>query len=314
MRSFSSASSHHCCATVLRRTSNKSPLVATSRPFINTSSPLALFYPTPASAVFLNGVISSMAPKRKKSTAALPVADPPPPPDDFLSPDSAQGPRRSGRQRRTNDAKAMATSKVSLRQQPQPTNGLNMKPIDGNDWNLKRPGADVKQAIKDLNDMDERLQSNTKRQRRAIEDSRLTCNGSRLEEKAISNVTKNPKRAIVNDRIKEEEGEPKFPSPQKIEAAPMANGQAAEVAEWLQEDAADAEPEGQNASFERGATRPPPVNSDYLPLPWKGRLGYVSSLSLPLREFCKTDASVRHASTRTCERPHLQSSAHGLAG
>jgi len=23
------------------------------------------------------------------------------------------------------------------------------------------------------------------------------------------------------------------------------------------------------------AARPPPVNSDYLPLPWKGRLGYV---------------------------------------
>lgn len=27
---------------------------------------------------------------------------------------------------------------------------------------------------------------------------------------------------------------------------------------------------------ERGAKRSPPVNSDYLPLPWKGRLGYVS--------------------------------------
>lgn len=27
---------------------------------------------------------------------------------------------------------------------------------------------------------------------------------------------------------------------------------------------------------ERGAKRTPPVNSDYLPLPWKGRLGYVS--------------------------------------
>ncbi len=25
----------------------------------------------------------------------------------------------------------------------------------------------------------------------------------------------------------------------------------------------------------RGAARPPPVNSDYLPLPWSGRLGYV---------------------------------------
>lgn len=29
------------------------------------------------------------------------------------------------------------------------------------------------------------------------------------------------------------------------------------------------------------AARPPPVNSDYLPLPWKGRLGYVSPHSSP---------------------------------
>ena len=28
--------------------------------------------------------------------------------------------------------------------------------------------------------------------------------------------------------------------------------------------------------MKREAGRPPPVNSDYLPLPWKGRLGYVS--------------------------------------
>ena len=28
-------------------------------------------------------------------------------------------------------------------------------------------------------------------------------------------------------------------------------------------------------SAERGARRPPPVNSDELPLPWSGRLGYV---------------------------------------
>jgi UV DNA damage endonuclease len=29
-------------------------------------------------------------------------------------------------------------------------------------------------------------------------------------------------------------------------------------------------------ALKREAARPPPVNSDYLPLPWKGRLGYVS--------------------------------------
>lgn len=29
--------------------------------------------------------------------------------------------------------------------------------------------------------------------------------------------------------------------------------------------------------LQEALTRPPPVNSSYLPLPWKGRLGYVSS-------------------------------------
>ena len=28
-------------------------------------------------------------------------------------------------------------------------------------------------------------------------------------------------------------------------------------------------------TIKKEAARPPPVNSDYLPLPWKGRLGYV---------------------------------------
>jgi UV DNA damage endonuclease len=28
--------------------------------------------------------------------------------------------------------------------------------------------------------------------------------------------------------------------------------------------------------LQEALSRPPPVNSDYLPLPWKGRLGYVS--------------------------------------
>lgn len=29
-------------------------------------------------------------------------------------------------------------------------------------------------------------------------------------------------------------------------------------------------------------SRPPPVNSDYLPLPWKGRIGYVGAHHLTL--------------------------------
>jgi len=32
------------------------------------------------------------------------------------------------------------------------------------------------------------------------------------------------------------------------------------------------------AEFKEALSRPPPVNSEYLPLPWKGRLGYVRHL------------------------------------
>lgn len=32
---------------------------------------------------------------------------------------------------------------------------------------------------------------------------------------------------------------------------------------------------GADEEVEKAALKPPPVNSGYLPLPWKGRLGYV---------------------------------------
>lgn len=37
--------------------------------------------------------------------------------------------------------------------------------------------------------------------------------------------------------------------------------------------------------IKKAISRPPPVNSDYLPLPWKGRLGYVSYRRLVGRPF-----------------------------
>lgn len=38
----------------------------------------------------------------------------------------------------------------------------------------------------------------------------------------------------------------------------------------VEDDAIDGEDEVKEA-----LSRPPPINSDYLPLPWKGRIGYV---------------------------------------
>lgn len=34
------------------------------------------------------------------------------------------------------------------------------------------------------------------------------------------------------------------------------------------------------AEVKEALSRPPPVNSEYLPLPWKGRLGYVCVLQV----------------------------------
>lgn len=39
---------------------------------------------------------------------------------------------------------------------------------------------------------------------------------------------------------------------------------------------ADGDEEADEEELQAALSRPPPVNSDYLPLPWKGRLGYVS--------------------------------------
>lgn len=41
---------------------------------------------------------------------------------------------------------------------------------------------------------------------------------------------------------------------------------------------ADGDEEADEEEIQAALSRPPPVNSDYLPLPWKGRLGYVSRL------------------------------------
>jgi hypothetical protein len=53
--------------------------------------------------------------------------------------------------------------------------------------------------------------------------------------------------------------------------------------------------------------RPPPVNTDWLPLPWKGRLGYVRERSLNLLSDLR-----RHASTHIFALRIRLSSAHGL--
>jgi UV DNA damage endonuclease len=66
----------------------------------------------------------------------------------------------------------------------------------------------------------------------------------------------------------------------KVSEAKLKKEEA--VDEWekrVDPDGDDAGPAEDVDVMKREAARPPPVNSDYLPLPWKGRLGYVSFAS-----------------------------------
>lgn len=47
---------------------------------------------------------------------------------------------------------------------------------------------------------------------------------------------------------------------------------------------AEGDEEADEEEIQAALSRPPPVNSDYLPLPWKGRLGYVCLIILLTRK------------------------------
>lgn len=48
---------------------------------------------------------------------------------------------------------------------------------------------------------------------------------------------------------------------------------------------AEGDEEADEEEIQAALSRPPPVNSDYLPLPWKGRLGYVCTLGIYLYQY-----------------------------
>ncbi|KAL8744129.1 MAG: hypothetical protein Q9190_003589 [Brigantiaea leucoxantha] len=62
-------------------------------------------------------------------------------------------------------------------------------------------------------------------------------------------------------------------------SAPVANkAKAKEESKFLDPEADGEEEADDEEEIQAALSRPPPVNSEYLPLPWKGRLGYVRSV------------------------------------
>lgn len=116
-------------------------------------------------------------------------------------------------------------------------------------------------TMKELGEMGLKLQSAVKRQRLAVETSDLSkCDPEKVREEATRT------RPALKRRAKDSPAEI---TEQKVVEKPKV----VEQTETADTSEANAEAE----TTDRSARRPPPVNSDVLPLPWKGRLGYVST-------------------------------------
>lgn len=114
-------------------------------------------------------------------------------------------------------------------------------------------------TMRELGEMGLKLQSAVKRQRLAVETSDLSkCDPDKVREDTFSSRAFSSRRAKLNQE-------------KDFETKPVEKPSVDERAE-----PADTPDEKDTEAVERSARRPPPVNSDILPLPWRGRLGYVS--------------------------------------
>ena len=97
----------------------------------------------------------------------------------------------------------------------------------------------------------------------------------------------------------------------KSQAAVVKGSTAVKKEPQFLDPEADGEEEADEEEIQAALSRPPPVNSDYLPLPWKGRLGYVGHIGCPLTELVLID--VRLVYVPTYGSQIHRSSARGLA-
>ncbi|KAF5668103.1 putative UV-endonuclease UVE-1 [Fusarium heterosporum] len=222
-----------------------------------------------------------MMPKRKRTDA-----HPPPPKPEM--PDT--GPRRSSR--RLKDASNTDDRPVNHVKSSDPMKEIN--PLKAKA--VLDTGEGVEEAMRELSKMEKKLQTAVRTQRLAVESSDLHIKG-----KALTDPDIRPRIYTPNEKTIPARGNLEGKSEANtVVSAPLDDDDAAVAAD----DVADAAEED---SPERGANRPPPVNSDVLPLPWKGRLGYAC-----------LNTYLRHAnppvfSSRTCRMASIIEHRHPLA-
>ncbi|KAI0508920.1 UV-endonuclease UvdE-domain-containing protein [Xylaria bambusicola] len=243
----------------------------------------------------------TMALKRKKSTMALM------PSENNLDERSIPGqrtdaPRRSGR----------LLDKDNQTSHPQLVDGLTVtKQIRPGYTKVKRgrdaeiPEGEAQVAVTSLQEMENQFRNECKRQKRAIKESHVKSNKPTDDEYAVfmPRVVKGQREILSasaeSNALKRVSGpgSPIYPKDDAEEETKKL--QAQEEDEFVLGD------NDINIIKQEGA-RPPPVNSEYLPLPWKGRLGYAC-LNTYLR-----NSNPPVFSSRTCRIASILENRHPL--
>jgi UV DNA damage endonuclease len=112
--------------------------------------------------------------------------------------------------------------------------------------------------------------------------------------------------------VKKESGDSNLPGTNGVLGNVTAPAEDAGVTGDPEAEGVDGE-EGDEVELKAALSRPPPVNSEYLPLPWKGRLGYVRTLHNPMQSKL-ANMHVRLVLTPTFETQILPCSVREPAG
>ncbi|KAI0426562.1 UV-endonuclease UvdE-domain-containing protein [Xylaria sp. FL1042] len=242
-----------------------------SRPF----SVFLYHIPRRLSATHISSTLLTMGSKRKKSNMALlPQED-----DQSIPPSLDDAPRRSGRllDRGGQGLHPQTAAELDANLQTRP----GLRQTEPGQTRAKRgrftgkDGTEV--AVTGLQEMENQFQNEVKRQKMAVKESHVRSNGakddyaallprvikcepevlsSEKEVEAMKQRTASRSWSITYAESDVEKGSSELPS--KYEENPES---------LLDDNIVDV--------IKREGGRPPPSNSEYLPLPWKGRLGYA---------------------------------------
>lgn len=137
-------------------------------------------------------------------------------------------------------------------------------------------GDDKAEALNKLQEMEKHLRDDLRKQKMAIKESEVQSNN--LQERyagLMPRLTKSQPDVLSPSKERKWMGEE--PDSRGIPSIDDSEGGAEALAHEGEDGAPDEVDEADVNVMKQEGARPPPVNSEYLPLPWKGRLGYVNN-------------------------------------